>query len=299
MRYAEAPGLDAEINRCLEPETLGLTFDDGPNCTEPAFYNFLKDNNQKADLFYIGSNVRNWPNEAKLGYEVCLMPPVPDKLEEYSDTCVSEAGHHIAVHTWSHPLLTSLSNDDVLAELYYTKKIIKLVTGVTPKYFRPPQGDIDDRVRAIGKALGLTNIQWNIDSFDWTMQPMGPNPPSQIDANFQSWITKVQNGSFASAGAISLEHEANEWTQGKAMEWYPKIKAAFKHVMPVVSCANIKHPYVETDLAFPSFQEVVGGRENGAAPTGVTAGNNKNGASQSSTGAFGLAALVVGAVLLL
>jgi hypothetical protein len=46
-------------------------------------------------------------------------------------------GHHIASHTWSHKLMTSLTNDEVLAELYYAQKAVKFVTGLTPKYWRP------------------------------------------------------------------------------------------------------------------------------------------------------------------
>jgi hypothetical protein len=33
--------------------------------------------------------------------------------------------------------MTSLTNEEVLAELYYTQKAIKLTTGLTPKYWRP------------------------------------------------------------------------------------------------------------------------------------------------------------------
>ena len=53
------------------------------------------------------------------------------------------AGHQIAVHTYSHPYLTTLTNDQIIAELGWTKKIIKDVIGVTPQYMRPPYGDIE------------------------------------------------------------------------------------------------------------------------------------------------------------
>lgn len=103
-----------------------------------------------------------------------------------------------------------------------------------------------------------------VDSFDWQMQPVGPKTPAQIDQNFQSWIDKATNGSFANSGAISLEHESNEYTMNKAMEWYPKLKQSFKHVMPVVSCQNIKHPYEEDAVTFASFNELAGNSQSGA-----------------------------------
>lgn len=69
-------------------------------------------------------------------------------------------GHQLAVHTWSHPSLTTLTNEQIVAELGWTKKVIKDVTGVTPNTWRPPYGDIDDRVRAIAAQMGLTPIIW-------------------------------------------------------------------------------------------------------------------------------------------
>jgi hypothetical protein len=112
----KAEGINADLYACPEPDVWGLTFDDGPNCSHNAFYDFLEQEKQKATMFYIGSNVVNWPYGALRG--------VKD-------------GHHIAGHTWSHKMMTTLTNQEVLAELYYTQKAIKHVTGVTPKHWRP------------------------------------------------------------------------------------------------------------------------------------------------------------------
>ena len=81
-------------------------------------------------------------------------------------------GHEISVHTWSHPVshppsflssyfffslfvflcvlltpkiikhLTSLNNEQVVAELGYTRKAIRSILGITPLTMRPPFGDI-------------------------------------------------------------------------------------------------------------------------------------------------------------
>lgn len=40
--------------------------------------------------------------------------------------------------------------------------IIKRILGVTPNTFRPPYGDIDDRVRAVARVMGLTPIMWYV-----------------------------------------------------------------------------------------------------------------------------------------
>jgi hypothetical protein len=72
----------ADIWRVPEPETFGLQFDDGPNCTHNAFYDFLKEQDVTASMFYIGSNVLDWPLQAQRGYQ---------------------EGHELCVHTWSRP----------------------------------------------------------------------------------------------------------------------------------------------------------------------------------------------------
>jgi chitin deacetylase len=65
------------------------------------------------------------------------------------------AGHDIAVHTWTHPYMTTLTNEEVIAELGYTMEIIKNSTGGrVPKYWRPPYGDADNRVNAIAREVG-------------------------------------------------------------------------------------------------------------------------------------------------
>lgn len=105
-------------------------------------------------------------------------------------------GHELSVHTWSHPVricrlyhfvssylgveqyLTSLTNEQIVAELGWTRLAIQTITGVTPVTMRPPYGDIgewlfrlypsrpitfpsvDDRVRAIALAMGMVPIIW-------------------------------------------------------------------------------------------------------------------------------------------
>lgn len=53
-----------------------------------------------------------------------------------------------------------MTNAQIVAELGWTRRAIKTVLGVTPTTMRPPYGDIDDRVRAISLAMGMTPIIW-------------------------------------------------------------------------------------------------------------------------------------------
>ena len=48
-------GLSADVSSVPESKMMGYGFDDGPNCTHNAFYNFLASQNQKATMYYIGA----------------------------------------------------------------------------------------------------------------------------------------------------------------------------------------------------------------------------------------------------
>ncbi|KAI7903099.1 chitin deacetylase 2 [Cokeromyces recurvatus] len=231
-------GINADLYACPEPDVWGLTFDDGPNCSHNAFYDFLQENKQKATMFYIGSNVVNWPYGALRG--------VRD-------------GHQIAGHTWSHKMMTTLTNEEVLAELYYTQKAIKYVTGVTPKYWRPALGDLDDRVRWIATQLDLTAIIWNLDTFDWAANVQPGVTTQTVDDLYTSFIEMGKNGTFDHSGNIVLSHEINNQTMDFFMKHYPEIKKAYSHVLDVATCMNITHPYAESTITFPTFEQVTGG----------------------------------------
>ncbi len=114
---------------------------------------------------YIGSNVIDWPLEAQRG--------IVD-------------GHHICVHTWSHRYMTALTTNQAFAELWYAMKAIKYVMGVTPTCWRPPYGDVDDRIRAIAQSLGLRTMMWDVDTNDWNIAPYGTIPTASLQQTYSS-----------------------------------------------------------------------------------------------------------------
>ncbi|KAH8923140.1 carbohydrate esterase family 4 protein [Atractiella rhizophila] len=229
-------GVIGDLTTCNEVNlsslrTLGaLTYDDGPNCSHNAFYDYLREQNQKATMFFIGSNVMNWPYQAQRALV---------------------DGHEICVHTWSHRYMTGLTNEQAFAELYYTQKIIKEVIGVTPKCWRPAFGDVDDRIRFIAQSLGLQTITWVRDIFDWNWPVLGLK---QIDANYQGLIDAAANGTFSTYGRSP---------------GCPKVQSAFKAVVPVGVCHNVTHPYMEDEYEYPDFKAYVAGTTQLSLP-GVT-----------------------------
>ncbi|KAI0719530.1 hypothetical protein C8T65DRAFT_568947 [Cerioporus squamosus] len=179
---------------------FGSSFDDGPLPTSMPLYQFLKDNNVITTHFMIGSNILWNVDEFKFAFET---------LE--SD---------IAVHTWTHPYMTTLSNEQVIGELGWTMELIHNSTGGRlPKYWRPPYGDSDERVRAIAKEVfGLTTVIWNQDTEDWSIGSAGGATRPQVDANLKTWITGPK-----SPGLIILEHELSNNTVDAFMQAFPLI----------------------------------------------------------------------------
>ncbi|KAH7886777.1 carbohydrate esterase family 4 protein [Phlebopus sp. FC_14] len=263
-------GLPPDLAAVPEPDTLGYGFDDGPNCSHNAFYDYLQQNNQKATMFYIGSNVMDWPLEAQRALV---------------------DGHEICVHTWSHRYMTALTNEEVFAEFYYSKmQIIKLVVGVTPTCWRPPFGDVDDRVRAIANALGLRTIIWSYDSNDWRAGTANITD-ADVDTNYENLIARAQNGTFSAGGTIMLTHELNNFTMSEAVKFYDQLKSAFKYLVPMGVATNQSQPYVETGYALPSFEQYISGTTtlsaSAALPTDQppsTSGSTTSSGSSSSSG---------------
>ncbi|KAN0137533.1 carbohydrate esterase family 4 protein [Lactarius tabidus] len=231
------PGLQPDVVNVPEPNTLGYSFDDGPNCSHNAFHDFLQSQNQTATMFYIGSNVMDWPLQAQRA--------IAD-------------GHEICAHTWSHNAMTELTNEQAFAELWYSIQAITLVIGVTPLCWRPPYGDVDDRIRAIAAGLNLRTVLWGYDSNDWEEGEDGYTV-ADVDANYQLLINNETSGNFGTAGAIMLTHELNNFTMSEAIKWYPQLKAAFAHIVPISVALNITHPYPNSNYTLPSFQQYISG----------------------------------------
>lgn len=187
-------------------------------------YDNLLAHNQKATLFIVGSRAISYPATLKRAYS---------------------EGHQIAIHTWSHPAMTSLSNEQVVAELKWTEKAIKSVIGVTPKYWRPPFGDVDNRVRAIATQLGYKTIIWTegFDTDDWNI-PAGQATPQSVIDTFKAWLVKVPT---MTTGFIVLEHDLLPQEVDVALTGILPIAYATKGLtmMPVAKCIGDSTPYLE------------------------------------------------------
>ncbi|MDR0839345.1 MAG: polysaccharide deacetylase family protein [Oscillospiraceae bacterium] len=125
---------------------VALTFDDGPSGVTPRILDLLDEYGGKATFCVIGNRVEN-----------------------YADTVrrIAEEGSEIIGHSWDHKNLVKLSDAAMRSELLDTNAAIEAVLGFSPVLYRPPYGNVNDKLKAVSAELGLSLIVWSVDTLDW------------------------------------------------------------------------------------------------------------------------------------
>lgn len=95
-----------------------------------------------------------------------------DKYPE-SVRALYEAGHEVMTHSDDHAHFNQLTHQQIVDNLNAGCDKIEAVTGVRPTLFRAPYGEYNDLVVQTAEDLGLTTIQWDVDSLDWKDLPAG------------------------------------------------------------------------------------------------------------------------------
>jgi peptidoglycan/xylan/chitin deacetylase (PgdA/CDA1 family) len=93
-------------------------------------------------------------------------------LAQYPDAArlVTDNGHELGNHTWSHPTLTSLTEAGVRAEIERCRDRIVTLTGSPGAFFRPSaaQHATPEVLRLAGAAGYATVLSYDVDSRDFT-----------------------------------------------------------------------------------------------------------------------------------
>lgn len=89
-----------------------------------------------------------------------------DKYPE-SVKALHDAGHEVMTHSDDHAHFNQLSRQQIIDNLNAGCGKLESITGVRPTLFRAPYGEYNDTVVETAKELGLTTIQWDVDSLDW------------------------------------------------------------------------------------------------------------------------------------
>ncbi|MFP1627934.1 polysaccharide deacetylase family protein [Streptomyces sp. 5K101] len=154
--------------------TMVLTFDDGP---DPRYTRdvlaTLREHGVPAMFFVCGA----------------MATRERDLLREMTDD-----GHVIGNHTWSHPLVPSLAPHRVRAELARTSEVVEKTVGAAPLWYRAPYGAWNRHSFEIGAELGMEPLAWTLDTLDWTTP------------GTRTIVRRVLDG--AAPGVVVLSHDA-------------------------------------------------------------------------------------------
>jgi peptidoglycan/xylan/chitin deacetylase (PgdA/CDA1 family) len=170
---------DADYSEVVhgDPATgiVALTFDAGTEGggAAPQILDILRENGLHVTFFLSGHWVDHNPDLARQ---------------------IVQDGHEIANHSYDHPDLTHLADNQVVWELDYTDQVVSDIMGThTRPYFRAPFGARDQRVLDLAAASGFRSIYWSIDSGDWLPRAT----PAAV-------ITKILR--YAGPGDVVVEH---------------------------------------------------------------------------------------------
>lgn len=168
-------------------KTIYLTFDCGyENGNTEAILDALAKHNAKATFFVVGHFLETAPELVK--------------------RMVSE-GHTVANHTYHHPDMSAVSEEEFSSELESLATAFYELTGekITP-LFRPPQGKYTMESLDRAKKEGYLTVFWSLAYMDWDVKAQ----PTKEEA-FEKLLPRIHDG------AIVLLHNTSN-TNGEILD---------------------------------------------------------------------------------
>lgn len=199
----------------VQTKYAALTFDDGPSSFTDRLLDCLEKNNAKATFFMVGKEIDSFPDEVK-------------RMEKL--------GCELGNHTYSHVDLTTLSPEDMSAEIAGVDEDLVNLVGHGATVLRPPYGNINDSVRS---TVGTPMILWSIDTLDWETQ----DPQQTVD----TVMSQVQDGS------IILMHDIFSTSVDAAEIFIPKLIDEGYQLVTIHELAKIKNTELQTGIAYGDF----------------------------------------------
>ncbi|KUM81634.1 deacetylase [Streptomyces griseorubiginosus] len=131
---------------CRKAKCIALTFDGNPGEPTDRLMDLLKQYQAPSTFFLEGRRIHKFPEVVRR---------------------MARDGHEIGDHTWTHAVLTDVSDAQIRDELRRTARAISGITGSEPTLMRPPQGRTDDRVSKVAAGLGMAQVLWTVTAKDY------------------------------------------------------------------------------------------------------------------------------------
>lgn len=152
--WADRYGGGAILTGKIRERKLMFTFDDGPFWpTTEKLLPILERRGIKTAFFVSGHRLAGRDHDARQNRRT---------LRE-----IYRRGHLVGNHTFAHKRLTEFPSEDLRWQLDEPARLIREVTGETPRLFRPPFAVTGPEVLGMVAERGWTPVLWCIDPSDW------------------------------------------------------------------------------------------------------------------------------------
>lgn len=201
---------------------MALSFDDGPSEHTEEILDILKEHDARATFFLSG--IINGHQELDLHWRRLMHR-------------ITNEGHQIASHTWSHPNLDTLKSKDRKEEMYKTERAIANVLGMVPRFMRAPKIKCNKDCQKDMKDLAYHIVTWQYDSEDWR----GLGAEQQL-AN----LTRAMDSTPEDGNMLIIQHDlgsnGNVTDVLNGLLWHMESTKAWVAV-PIIECLG--HPVEE------------------------------------------------------
>jgi peptidoglycan-N-acetylglucosamine deacetylase len=176
-----------------EQKQIAISFDDGPLPEfTPQVLQILKEYNVPAAFFCIGKRVQEHPELFKR---------------------IIEEGHLVGNHSYSHHLWFDLfSADKMYKDLQMMDDVMKKISGLKPRLFRPPYGVTNPNLKKAVIKGNYIPVGWSIRSLDTIIQ------------DEQKLLQKVTR--LLKPGAVILFHDTAKATPGMLSAFIRQVKSS-------------------------------------------------------------------------
>jgi peptidoglycan-N-acetylglucosamine deacetylase len=108
-------------------------------------------------------------------------------------------------HSFLHPHMTRIRDDQVRQELAWTQTVMYSLTGRQALLYRPPYGEHDERISRIAAEAGLITVQFDLPSGD-------PDPGTSKERLVRSVTMGARNGSI-----VVMHMNGRGWNTAQAL----------------------------------------------------------------------------------
>jgi len=170
------------------PNYVAMTFDDGPHSTRtPELHDTFMARNIRATFYLLGGNAE-------------LHPQVIRRM-------INE-GHELGNHTMTHPYLTQLTDEEVIAEVGGCHDAIVAAGNVPPATMRPSYGDVNQHLRDLFLSeWGYPTVMWDIDPLDYDTNLTDQEVIDAVVDGVADWFAASPSPTY---GPIILMHDIHQ-----------------------------------------------------------------------------------------